>query len=284
MLFFFLLSFALLQGPRVTVDAPPALGAAADRVRGIDHGPLVRTLEASGLPLPADIRILLIAGDDERADGLPRWIVGLAAGTRDIVIFPERIGAYPHDSLDSVVRHEIVHLSLNLQAGGRPLPRWFHEGVATALESGWGTRDEARLLLAALDPPSMADISRLFASAAYPDTSQAYLLSAALVNEIRQRHGRDVQARIAAGVAQGTAFEPAFFAVTGESVDAAADRAWRGHRRVSRWVPVITSPSAVWTLILGLAVVAFLFSVRRRRERRLRWDEEDEADDWPPGD
>lgn len=134
----------------------------------------------------------------------------------------------------------------------------------------------------------MADISRLFAAAAYPDTSQAYLLSAALVNEIRQRHGRDVQARIAAAVAQGTAFEPAFFAVTGEPVDAAADRAWRGHRRVSRWVPVITSPSAVWTLILALAVVAFLVSARRRRGRRRRWDEEDdveevEQEEWPSG-
>jgi hypothetical protein len=259
----------------LTVDAPAALEAAAERVRNVDQAAFSRSLALAGLPMPRPIVITLIARDDPRATSTPSWVVGLAAGTSDIRIFPDRTGAYPNDSLETVVRHEIVHLALNTRAGGHPLPRWFHEGVAVTIESGWGARDEMRLLLAALDPPSLADISRLFASDAYADTTQAYLLSAALVDDVRERHGSDVPGRVAAQVASGLPFDAAFRAVTGETVEDAAARAWRGYRQVSRWVPVATSSSTVWTLILVLSGLAFAVRLRRRRHLRRQWDEEE---------
>jgi hypothetical protein len=265
----------------LTVDAPASLEAAAERVRNVDLAAFSRSLALAGLPMPRPIVITLVARDDPRATSTPSWVVGLAAGTSDIRIFPDRTGAYPHDSLETVVRHEIVHLALSTRAGGRPLPRWFHEGVAVTIESGWGARDEMRLLLAALDPPSLADISRLFASDAYADTTQAYLLSAALIDDVRERHGGDVPGRIAEQVASGLPFDAAFRVVTGETVEDAAARAWRGYRQVSRWVPVATSPSTVWTLILVLSGLAFAVRLRRRRDLRRQWDEEqrDDPDD-----
>lgn len=266
------------QPPAVdlSVEAPASLAPAAGRVRRMDLGGFGGSLAAAGLAMPGRLDITLIPDSDPRASGSPPWIVGLAGGTSHVVIFPDRIGTYPHGSLESVVRHEIVHLALDGRAAGRPLPRWFHEGVATALESGWHTGDEVRLLLAALDPPSVADIHRLFASNAYPDTALAYRLSAALVNEIRDRHGPAVPGAIAAGVAEGASFERAFRAATGEDVEAAADRAWGGYRRISRWLLVATDPAAAWTLILALAAVAFVFRWRRRREQRRRWSSEDD--------
>ena len=262
----------------LTVDAPASLEAAAARVRNVDLTAFSRSLALAGLPMPRPIVITLVARDDPRATSTPSWVVGLAAGTSDIRIFPDRTGAYPNDSLETVVRHEIVHLALNTRAGGRPLPRWFHEGVAVTIESGWGARDEMRLLLAALDPPSLADISRLFASDAYADTTQAYLLSAALADDVRERHGSDVPGRIAEQVASGLPFDAAFGAVTGETVEDAAARAWRGYRQVSRWVPVATSSSTVWTLILVLSGLAFVVRLRRRRYLRRQWDEEERGD------
>ena len=167
-----LLLLARAAGPGandVTLDvhAPPRLSSAAGRLRTTDYSTLRKTLEGAGLQFPARISATLVATDDARVARIPQWVVGLASGTEHVMIFPERIGPYPYDSLESVMRHEIVHLALNDRAGGRPLPRWFHEGVAVTLESGWSTRDDLRLLLAALDPPSMADIARLFASDAY---------------------------------------------------------------------------------------------------------------------
>ena len=65
---------------------------------------------------------------------MPDWIAGLAFGDRDI--FPVRVLSYPYDSIESVVRHEVVHLALNARAGRGELPRWFHEGVATSVDAG----------------------------------------------------------------------------------------------------------------------------------------------------
>jgi hypothetical protein len=105
------------------------------------------------------------------------WIVGLASGRRDIVIFPERIGVYPYDSLESVVWHEVVHLALSAQAGDQALPRWFHEGVAMSAEKGWGVTGRVQLLFAAGGSAGLADLERLFNSETQPESATAYLLA-----------------------------------------------------------------------------------------------------------
>ena len=267
------------QRADLVVSAPAGQAGIARRIREIDQAPLASALEQAGLPMPPRVGILVLPDGDPRAGRVPRWIVGLAAGVDEIAIFPDRIGSYPYGSLESVVRHEIVHLALNMRAGERPLPRWFHEGVAVTVESGWGARDQLRLLLAAFDRPAITDLHRLFASDAYPETSQAYLLSGALVHDVRARFGSAAPGAIAGLVSSGLPFEDAFERTTGEQVEDAASRAWAGYRRLSQWIPVATSPSAVWLLILGVATVAFVFSVRRRRALRRRWEEEEEVAD-----
>lgn len=259
----------------LSVNAPPSLNADAIRVRSVDTARLGEALEQAGLRLPSEIEITLIANDDPRATSIPPWIVGLAAGERDIVIFPGRVLSYPYDSLESVVRHEITHLALTRAAGGAPLPRWFHEGVATSVDNGWNTGAQLRLLLAMLARPDIAQLTRLFTSPAQSETTQAYLLSAVLVDDLRQRHGPDVSGAIAARVASGVAFDRAFALETGISPDLAAARAWAGYRRWTAWAPAVTSPSAAWMLIVALAVIAFVVQRRRRAVRRRRWDEDD---------
>jgi hypothetical protein len=267
-----------------SVEAPRSLEPAARRVRDIDRAALADALGRAGLPFPLRVRVELIASDDPRASATPDWIVGRAAGTRNIVIFPERIGSYPYGSLESVVRHEIVHLALSTRARGVPLPRWFHEGVAVSVGAGWGARDEIRLLLAAFDRPSIADLRRLFTSVRHEETAQAYLLAAALVDEVRARHGSEMPGTIASEVASGLSFDAAFIKVTGERPDEVAARAWVGYHRLSRVLPALTSPSAVWVLVLAVAALAFAASLRRRRARRRKWDEEEQQDTGDPED
>ena len=259
----------------LSVNAPPSLTADANRVRDVDTARLGRALEQAGLDLPPEIQITLIANDDARATSIPSWIVGLAVGERDIVIFPERVLSYPYDSLESVVRHEITHLALDRAAAGAPLPRWFHEGVATSVDNGWNTEAQLRLLIAMLARPDIAQLTRLFTSPAQSETTQAYLLSAVLVDALRQRHGPDLPGAIAARVASGVAFDRAFALETGISPDLAAARAWAGYRRWTAWAPSVTSPSAAWTLILALALLAYAVQRRRRIRRRRQWDDED---------
>jgi hypothetical protein len=259
----------------LTVETPASLAPAAERVRRVDRQQLAAALARAGLTLPPEIRVTLVAEDDPRARATPMWIVGLASGRRDIAIFPERIGAYPYDSLESVVWHEVVHLTLAAQAGNRPLPRWFHEGVAMSVEKGWGVTSRVQLLLAAGGGAGLADLERLFNSEAEPETATAYLLAAALVSDLQQRHGAAVPGSIVDRVAHGVGFAQAFALETGETQDEAAARTWQIYRRWTSWIPAVTSAFSLWIAILVLAVVAFLATLRKRWRRRRQWDREE---------
>ncbi|CAN5443975.1 hypothetical protein BH23ACI1_BH23ACI1_27220 [soil metagenome] len=263
----------------LSVDAPPELQRMAARVQAMDPAPMEGALARAGLDLPPRVHVTLLPDSDARVRSAPAWVVARAFGTDTIIIFPERISSYPYDSLEAVMLHEIVHLALVARAGGQPLPRWFHEGVAVSVEAGWGLGSQARLLLAAARGPAIDDVSRLFRSESHPDTTTAYLLAAALIEDVRARHGQHVPGAIAGHVARGTSFDRAFWIETGDTVDRAAGRAWSAYRGWSRWMPVVTSPAALWSWILALAFVAFVLKVRRRRERRRQWDEDDDQED-----
>lgn len=269
---------AFLLALTLTVRAPASLETAATRVRAIDVRALEGALASAGLEAPPAVDVTLVAEDDPAARAAPSWVVGRASGDRAIVIFPARVTRYPYDSLESVMQHEIVHLALFARAGGRPLPRWFHEGVATSVEGGWDLTDQARLLFAALSEPTTRAVSDLFQSEARPDTTLAYLLAAALVNDLRERHGPDVAGRIARRVEAGAPFDRAFLRETGETPDAAAAHAWAGYRRWTRWVPAVANASAVWSFILALALLAYIARRRRRTRLRKQWEAEES---WP---
>lgn len=266
---------AAFANTTLTVAAPPSLAGAADQLRSMNVPQLEADLGRAGLAMPPALDITLVPESDPEASGVPRWIVGYAVPPRDIVIFPERVLAYPYDSLNSVLRHEVVHLALASRADGRPLPRWFHEGVAVSVDAGWGISGRFRLLLETLRNPGTAELARLFASNSQPETALAYGLSAALIADLERRYRADVPSAIAARVAAGAPFTGAFEAETGETPDAAAARAWAAYRRWELWMPIVTSDTSVWSLILALAFAAFIVRTRRRAQRRRRWDEED---------
>ena len=257
----------------LTVEAPASLAPMADRVRNIDRQQLAGVLARAGLRVPPRVHVTLIPEGASRARATPRWIVGEAFGFRNVVIFPARVGPYPYGSLESVVTHEIVHLALSAQAGDGPLPRWFHEGVATSVEQGWGITSQLRLLLATVRDPDLADLGRLFDSETRQENASAYLLAAALVSDVRERHGAAVPGAIVDRVARATLFAHAFELQTGETPDEAAARAWGPYRRWTNYIPVVTSGSALWIGILTLAFVAFLATLRKRARRRRQWDE-----------
>lgn len=260
----------------LVVEAPPSLESAAARIRSLDLARLTEDLSRAGLTLPPEVQVTLIPGDEARASGVPEWIVGLASGSTDVVIFPDRLVSYPYGSLESVLRHEMVHLALSLRAGARPLPRWFHEGVAVSVDAGWSVSSELQLLLAMRTRRDLASVARLFRAGTQPESALAYRLSTALVDDLRRRHGSEVPGAIAARVADGTAFDQAFRIETGESPDEAAATAWAAYRRWTAWVSALTSDAMPWAVILALAFLAFIGRARQRARHRRRWDQEDD--------
>ncbi|MGH2398947.1 MAG: hypothetical protein ACRDF6_03805 [bacterium] len=269
------LAGAQSRPPDLAVEAPPSRASAADLVRNIDREALAAAFARAGLQVPPRIRVTLVPEEDPRSGEVPRWIVGQAHGADEVVIFPDRVGPYPYGSLESVVWHEVAHAALSVQAGGQPLPRWFHEGVAVSVEKEWGLASDARVLLATVRDPDLADLRRLFVSDAQYDTASAYLLAAALVSDVRERHGSAVPGAIVDRVAGGTPFARAFELETGVTPEQAAARTWGVYRRWTRWIPVMTSGSTIWIGIMLLSLIAFVATLRRRAARRRRWELEE---------
>jgi hypothetical protein len=261
--------------PVLVVEGPPALELVVERVRAFDPARLERALAIAGLEMPPSIEVTLVAEDDPRAAGVPRWTVGRAWGDREIEIFPARTSPYADDSIESVLRHEIVHLALDRRAGGAALPRWFHEGVAEAIGSERGLIEQWQLVRAVVTVPTLDEVDRQFASDRQGPTADAYRLAAALLDDVRKRHGTAVLGAIAGRVADGTRFDQAFLAETGETAEEAATRAWGVYRRASQWLAVLSSSQVLWTAILLLAFAAMVVRLRRRAQLRRFWDELD---------
>jgi hypothetical protein len=271
---------SLAAQPRLAISAPRELADAAATLRAYPVSRLAGVVELVGLADPgAPVRVVLVPEAAPLARQTPRWISGFAVGAEGVVVlFPERVPSYPYDSLDALLAHEVAHVMLYRAAAGHPLPRWFQEGVALMAARDLRFADRERLLVGGVSgvPPSTAAVERAFAGEGYA-VDTAYAIAGALAHELVRRHGRDAVARIAAEAAAGRPFPEAFAAATGEPLSGFEAAFWRRFRFLYRWVPFLTSGSALWLVVTGLAVLAIARRRARDAELRRRWAEEERA-------
>jgi len=269
---------ALSPGPRLVVEAPPALRQAAARMRAAKPADFAEVMGLVGLAEPGPpILVRLAPEGTATARAVPPWIAGFAVpDAATIVLFPARSPSYPDSSLDDVLHHEVAHVLTARAAGGRPLPRWFDEGLAMIAGGTWGADDHARFLLELMVDPGvpLARLDGRFAGG-QRQVAGAYAVAGAFVRELVQRHGAGAPGRILAAVAAGAPFPEAFQAATGTGLDAAEREFWRRHS-LQRWLPLATSSTTLWLAITLLA----MYAARRRRLRdaalRARWEEEED--------
>jgi hypothetical protein len=253
-------------------------GGALARLGTIDEDQLRRIVELVGLETPGEpIRVVLAAEDTGVAQQTPAWIAGFAHGAADtVVLFPSRSLRYPHDSLQAVLHHEVAHILIGRAAGDRHVPRWFNEGLATVAERAWHFEDRRRLAwtLLAGGPPGMDEVDARFALGG-TDAANAYAVASAFVRDLIDAHGPGLPARILGAVARGETFDEAFRAATGQPLHVAEREFHVRLRSWERWVPLLTSPFALWMFVTLLALYAIHVRQRRRAERRRRWAEEE---------
>ena len=243
---------------------------------------------------------------------LPRWAAGAAYGPEgDIVLVVGRAGSYPDRDLPGVLAHECAHVVLDralasvplVDPGGRPrpgegdaagagpgpgtsssagsipagpphVPRWFKEGFAVLEAHPWGWKDALQLATTVVwdDPPPLETLDRSF-PVTDSEAATAYAVSLSAVAWMQRTAGEEAPARIVRAVAAGATFDQALRQVLGLD-PAAMEAAWRGSAQLRyRWIPILTSSSAIWTLILGLLFVAGARRRARRRELERLWGE-----------
>lgn len=273
-----LLLAAQPAGPVLQIETVGARPDLAARLGRTDDNQLRTLVRLTGLEHPGDpIRVVLADEQSEHARTTVGWAAGVAHGpSGTIVLFPERSPRYPHNSLDDVLHHEVAHILIHRAAQGRPVPRWFNEGLATIAERAWTFEDRRQLAwaLAAGRRLPMSEVDTAF-QGEYGEVAQAYAVSSAFVRELIDRYGADMPAQVLDSLAAGLSFDEAFERATGDRLAAAEEAFYVQVGTWERWIPLLTSPFVLWTGTTILALVAIWKARARRAERRRRWDAED---------
>ncbi|HNX50926.1 MAG TPA: hypothetical protein PLS53_16145 [Thermoanaerobaculaceae bacterium] len=268
---------------QIEVEAPPTLTGVASRVR--DEVPDLQSIQTllGDVALPSRVRIVLAEEQSQAGRSVPTWVSGYALPAIDtIVLFPTRVPSYPDRNLPTLLAHELAHLLVDHGAGGRELPRWFNEGVATVAAREWGLEDSARFAAAVIGPGpgNLREVDEGFVRDA-GQVSRSYALSAAVVRHLLRRGGQDAVARLLSRVRRGEPFETAFERTAGLPL-AAFETDFFGREVFWRtWVPFLSSSAALWMLITSLALLAIWRRRRLDAAQRALWEAEE---DLPPVD
>ena len=267
--------------PTLRIDAPSSLEPVAERVDRFPVARLATAMTLAGLTQAGPpIDVLLIAESSDLAHSTPTWISGFADAKRNLVVlFPSRARTYPSDSLETLLHHEVAHVLFSRAAQGRPVPRWFNEGLALAAERPVGLGDRSRLAWALVrhGGVSLAELERLFGEGRAANR-RAYAVASALVRDLLRVHGDASPGRVLSLVGQGQAFDEAFESATGESLSTAVDRFWSRQRLWERWIPFLTGPAFLWMVITLLALYTIRRHCLRRRAQQRLWKEEERAE------
>jgi len=267
--------------PKFEIEAPPELAAVRARLESIPPSRFADIAEFLGVmdPRPA-IQVLLATEASDLAREVAPWISGFAVGESNlIVIFPSRSPGYPDNTLEDVLRHEVAHILIWRASAGRPVPRWFNEGVAMEVERARRFQDQTQLLyhLVTGGRTDLEHLDRLF-SGSQNDQTRAYALAGAFVHDLVQEHGQAAYREILMRIRRGSPFDIAFADVTGITPSHAESVFWDRQRIWTSWLPIVTSSATLWLAVTTLALVAIYVRRRRNREIEEQWAKEEESD------
>lgn len=267
---------ALAAPPPLVVEAPPSLAGAA---RAVSQAPPEFFLPAMGLAGMRDgggpIRVVLAEESSPLAREVPAWVSGYALGAEGkVVLFPARSHAYPYDGLEELLRHEVAHVLFDRAAAGRPVPRWFAEGLAMAASREVTIEDRLRAATVSLvgRTSSLAEVDRLF-DGDDADVRRAYALSLSFTRHLLEEGGASLPWRVFRDLREGRSFSASLEEALGSPLPFVEHRFWRRQRSWDRWVVVLSSTAVLWA---GITVLA-LWAARKRRLRdartRAAWEE-----------
>jgi hypothetical protein len=135
----------------------------------------------------------------------PAWVGAVYDGR---IHLPVKGALEQLTQLDRVLTHEFVHATVAM-VGGRSVPLWLNEGLATALEPGGAAEAEA-FLRASPTRPSLQQLHRSFLRLNADEARIAYAQSAHAVRRILRTRGPAAVVSLLRDIAAGADFAAAF--------------------------------------------------------------------------
>jgi tetratricopeptide (TPR) repeat protein len=160
---------------------------------------------ALGVPPPHPITVVLYTREQfHDITKLAAWSVAAYDGRIRVPL-----GAIERpDELDRIVSHELAHAVI-ASLGGRTVPAWLNEGLATVLEPA-GSSDIEVTLARAPARPTLSALHRSFVGFSRGDAEIAYASSARAVRQLIDARGMPAVVALLNDLAHGTPFPDAF--------------------------------------------------------------------------
>jgi tetratricopeptide (TPR) repeat protein len=136
---------------------------------------------------------------------MPPWTAAAYDGRIHV---PMRGALEQTEELDRVLGHEFVH-AVVVMLGGRNVPVWLNEGLATMLERG-GAEESERVLAATPARPALQQLHRSFSGVSSADAQVAYALSAKAVRRMMDLRSAAAVVTLLQDLARGVEFATAF--------------------------------------------------------------------------
>jgi tetratricopeptide (TPR) repeat protein len=156
---------------------------------------------------PTDrITVVLYTRDQFRAiTGLASWSAAAYDGRIRVPIAGTRDD---RSDLDRILSHEFVH-ALVTKLGGRTVPAWLNEGLATVLEPE-GSDDAEAPLMRTTVRPDLSKLHQSFVDLQHDDAEIAYASAARAVRHLIEQRGASAVVALLQDLAQGSTFANAF--------------------------------------------------------------------------
>jgi len=232
---------------------------------------------ASGEPLT----ILFYNASQQRKTGifLPEWGGGGALGKDSIVIPIDRPSAFYRSNMQRIILHEMVHIALNRAWGTLRIPRWFHEGVAMTL-SGELQFEEQIILSRAIITRSLIPLDSMeyLNRFSHRRAQIAYSQCHFAVQFLLTTYGSDLIPELLAESRTTRRFENAcvkVFGLNNKELDSLLAKELTSRYRFAF---IVADYSFFWIGILLLAVVAFIVTRFRNRQKRMRMELEESVE------
>jgi tetratricopeptide (TPR) repeat protein len=155
---------------------------------------------------PKPISVVLYTTEQFRdITRLPEWTAAAYDGR---IRVPVRGALDQMERLDRVLTHEYVHAVVAM-LGGRNVPVWLNEGLATVFEPG-GVETAERILERASGLPPLQALHGSFFRLSGADVAVAYALSAVAVQRMIDLRGAPAVVQLLQDVSRGARFADAF--------------------------------------------------------------------------
>ena len=193
------------------------------------------------------------------------WLAGLALlGQQRVIVHVNGSRAL---STQETVHHELVHIALHALSPGKPLPRWYQEGMAMYL-AGEVTWERLKQQAGAGPLGQLESLSQLDHgfSGSQVAVERAYAMAAGFARYAVNRAGGDRAsiARLHRLLVEGVGFDAAFAQTFGQRPDTLYSLyATLAAESTSAWT-LLMDDSLIWLLISLLGVVAMTQSWRTR--------------------